>query len=586
MSILDRLLKKTIFSRLLITFICVLVPMYMLGIAMYNWSINAVRNEIIKSTEAQTTFYLKGLETEIQRIKLLQYDCLNDSNLNHLASIPESLDEIQKMEYILALQKTLQAIERSSEYIKDVTALIPAIGKKIAAIDGVRGLGEEEYNKLHYITSNSKEQIISYEDEMFLHAAYPMMGGKNNRKPLFVIKINLSNQELENTVEQLNTLEGSTAMLLNNNNSMIVGNASEYVDNEVKKNVVQRKERNLENTFSIKIEDKPYLVIYSSSNLLNMTLIKVIPENEIFGKLINIRNWFYLFTFLGISIIIIYSFSTYRFIHKPIRNLVSAFKKIENGAFDVIVEYNHENEFKYLYHRFNVMVKNLKTLIDEVYMYKILSQKAELKQLQAQINPHFLYNSFFILHRRIKGEEYDVALKFSQELGKYFKFITRNAADEVILSNEVDHALVYAEIQSMSFSSRIKVQFMELPSEYRNIIVPRLILQPLLENSFEHGLKDKIEAGLLNVCYKKENDILQIIVEDNGTIDDNVIEELEMKIKSEDKIIENTGIVNIHKRLKLKFGDQGGVSILRSELGGLKLVLSIPSIPCLDDQNA
>lgn len=577
MRIVDKLWKKTIFSRLLVTFICVVIPMYVLGIAIYDWSINTVRKEIIKSTVSQTTFYLKDLETEIQRIKVLQYDSLNDSNLNHLASIPGSLNDIQKMEYILALQKRLQAIEGSSEYIEDVTAYVPAIDKKIAAIDGVRYIEGNELDEIQHITVSSREEIIYYGDEMLLNAAYPMLGVKSKRNPIYVIKIDISKNELKRNVEQLNTFEGSRTILLNNNsNSMLVGNTGEHVENEVRNYVIQYKERSLDNAFSIKIVDKPYLVIYSSSDSLDMTLIKVIPENEVFGELEKFRNWFYIFTFFGIGIIIVYSLSTYRFIHKPIRNLVSAFRMVENGAFDVSVQYNDDNEFKYLYHRFNVMVKNLKTLIHEVYMYKILSQKAELKQLQSQINPHFLYNSFFILHRRIKGEEYDVAMKFSQELGKYFKFITRSAADEVTLSKEVDHAVVYAEIQSMSFSSRIKVQFMEITDEYKNIVVPRLILQPILENAFEHGLRDKIKDGILNISYKKEKDILQIIVEDNGDISESMIEELIMKFTTEDKTIENTGIVNIHKRLKLKFGDKGGILVLRSELGGLKLVLCIP----------
>jgi two-component system, sensor histidine kinase YesM len=577
MGKLDRLYKKTIFSRLLITFICIVIPMYVLGIAIYNWSVNTVRKEIIKSSVSQTTFYLKSLETEIERIKILQFDSLNDSNLNHLASIPESLDEIQKMEYILQLQKRLQAIEGSSQYINDVIALVSSIGKKIAAIDGVRNIEEKEFDEMQHITVSSKTQIIYYKDEMLLNAAYPMPGVNSKRKPLFVVSIDLSKEELGKTVEQLNTLEGSRTILMDNsNNSMLVGNAREHVDNEVKNYVIQYKERKLNNAFSIEIADKPYLVIYSNSNLLNMTLIKLIPENEVFGQLRKIRNWFYLFTLIGISVIIIYSFSTYRFVHKPIRNLVSAFRKVENGEFDIAIQYTQDNEFKYLYHRFNVMVKNLKTLIHEVYMYKILSQKAELKQLQSQINPHFLYNSFFILHRRIKGEEYDVAMKFSQELGKYFKFITRSAAEEVALSKEVDHAVVYAEIQSMSFSSRIKVEFMEITDEYKNIIVPRLILQPILENAFEHGLKDKIKDGILNISYKKEMDILQIVIEDNGDVCESVIEEVRMKLVTEDKAIENTGIVNIHKRLKLKFGDKGGIKVLKSELGGLKVVLCIP----------
>ncbi|MCX7657034.1 MAG: histidine kinase, partial [Treponemataceae bacterium] len=161
---------------------------------------------------------------------------------------------------------------------------------------------------------------------------------------------------------------------------------------------------------------------------------------------------------------------------------------MEEGDLKTRIEYERKDEFGYLFHSFNRMVDKLDELVNQVYVAKILAQKAELKQLQAQINPHFLYNSFFTLQRTIIGEDIDKAALYAEKLGSYFKYITRNRQEEVALEKEVEHARIFTDIQSMRFSRRIKIEFGCLPEECRDWIVPRLILQPLLENAFEHGL--------------------------------------------------------------------------------------------------
>ncbi|GJM75129.1 hypothetical protein HMSSN036_73450 [Paenibacillus macerans] len=104
-----------------------------------------------------------------------------------------------------------------------------------------------------------------------------------------------------------------------------------------------------------------------------------------------------------------------------------------------------------------------------------MAQRAELKQLQSQINPHFLYNSFFILNTMAKTGDTERIEQFTTLLGEYFEFVTRNASDLVALEQEIHHARMYAEIQELRFSRRIQVRFDTLPDELRSIPVPRLI---------------------------------------------------------------------------------------------------------------
>jgi len=160
-------------------------------------------------------------------------------------------------------------------------------------------------------------------------------------------------------------------------------------------------------------------------------------------------------------------------------------------------------------------------------------------------------------------------------LGKYYKYITRSDKDEISLDEEISYAKTYTKIQEIRFSQRIKVVFEDLIGEYsKNIMVPRLIIQPLIENAFKYGLKNKISSGLLNAHFTLEKSILNFCVEDNGDINDDQLAALRAKMQDYSNV-ETTGLINIQKRIKLNFGQDSGIEIDRSSLDGLKVNIRI-----------
>jgi two-component system sensor histidine kinase YesM len=257
--------------------------------------------------------------------------------------------------------------------------------------------------------------------------------------------------------------------------------------------------------------------------------------------------------------------------YKPMHKLVDSFMEVEKGNLQVTISHDAKNEFGYLYKRFNEMTKNLRTLIDQVYNQKILMQRAELKQLQSQINPHFLYNSFFMLNTMVVTSDENL-VKFTKYLGEYFRYITRNTSDYVPLIDEINHAKIYANIQLMRFSKRLKVEFGNCPEQYKDFSVPRLILQPIVENALEHGLGKKMKDGIIKVDFFTNASKFDIIIEDNGNdLSDKELMNLQKSLESEDNEAEITGIINIHKRIRLVFGQDSGLSVSRSQMDGLKV---------------
>jgi two-component system sensor histidine kinase YesM len=245
---------------------------------------------------------------------------------------------------------------------------------------------------------------------------------------------------------------------------------------------------------------------------------------------------------------------------------------------DVLVEFQKEDEFKRIYQKFNSMVYQLKTLINQVYKQTILTQKAELKHLQSQITPHFLYNSFFLLSTFSKIGDYESAEKLADQLGIYFKFTTRNSSDTVPLIEEIKHANIYTDIQAQRFGRRLTISFEELPKEYENIEVPRLIVQPIIENSFSYGLEGKTMGAELHIYFEESEDYLKIIIEDNGSsIENEEVMDIQTKLleSQQGDNIEITGLTNIHKRLKLFYDDRCGITVSKGKSSGLKVTLNI-----------
>ena len=226
------------------------------------------------------------------------------------------------------------------------------------------------------------------------------------------------------------------------------------------------------------------------------------------------------------------------------------------------------------------MIERLHILIDENYVARIRTSEAELKHLQSQIQPHFLYNSLFSIKQMAEVENVELIQEFTDYLGQYFRYMSRDSHTEVSLGAEIDHALVYASIQKIRFGSRIQLELEDLDARYRDISVPRVMIQPIVENVFEHALAKRSQGGILQISYQKGLDNLSIRIEDDGDqlSDETLIylqsafEETERKHGNE----EITGLINVSQRLRIKFGAGYGLTAQRSELGGLCIIVKIP----------
>lgn len=574
----NRQKRIPLLALVIAAFLVSIAPLYLLGLYIYNIGVFSIEKITSDLTISQTSLFMNNLDADINSARLLQNGCLQDRNLDRIANLSDYLSRYEIFESTLELQRRLLTITQSSEYIQDVVVFLPDIRRMISAASGVSDVDDKTNEYIRQLVTIRNKGNIAYLNDRIICVANSPFVLRNGALPKRIITVEISMEKLQKSLTNFDSQSGSgDYILLDMHTGEIVATTAGSTTNDFVRTVLDwEKFTDAAGYKSIEIGEEKQFICYVESKVLDVLLLKIVPEQQIFHLILSYKDWLLFFSIASVLVIVIFSLIIFTFLQKPMKLLIKAFKKVENGEFGFSISYHFNNEFKYLFHRFNEMVKNLGTLIDQEYKQKIYVQAAELRQLQLQINPHFLYNSFFILYSMIEEEDYESMAKLTKLLGTYFEFISHDKRQEVPLSHEVTHARAYAEIQLIRFSRCVTLEFCDLPTDFYDLMVPRLILQPLIENVFEHGFKNKIGEQRIRVLFMRTDDGLDICVEDNGNeMDDNRLSTLQQYLTSQEADRDSLALLNIQRRIHLYFKDGSGLFASRSELGGLRMVIHL-----------
>ena len=560
-----------LFIRMFGMFIMLFIPIYMMFASVYHTSVELIREEISQLAESEADNFLRNLEGEIQRVESLIYQTvLNDEDIQTLVSIPEMDGDFGKTVAINNVKKILSTISYSSSYIKDVRIHFPNLDRTISVIGVYDKMDKQEYKATSQYSPNG-DNILQYINNHIIIGVSDLI--KIDDYPRFTIVIELSAARIKEKLSELDYLGSGWTVLENAELGFHIitkGDIDGDIDNAMNTGISPV-------THSTVTKDgKKYLLLHRENGFLGMSLIRYIPYEEIFGPLNVLKRWVWISIISALCIITIYGFATYHIITKPVSRLVILLRQVEQGNYQSYMDYDTKDEFKYIYQQFNAMVEQIRYLIEQVYKREIYVQKAELKQLQSQINPHFLYNSFFNISVMVENGQYGALRKFTYSLGEYFRFITKDMDRDIELREEVHHAQIYADIQSTRFSNRIQVEFTPIPEQYKTKMVPKLIIQPIVENAFIHGLEKKLEGGRLQLSYEAvENSLIIVISDNSGIITEQDIEKLYAVLYDEKSTSDLSGLVNVNRRIRLKFGNNSGLYPFRNKYGGLTINMKL-----------
>lgn len=261
-------------------------------------------------------------------------------------------------------------------------------------------------------------------------------------------------------------------------------------------------------------------------------------------------------------------------ITRPVRSLSKAMKSFEQGDYSVRLNPRGSDEMGHLMQSFNYMADEIDRLINQVLGVTLAQREAEIMALEAQINPHFLYNTLdSIQWMLIKENQFEIA-QVVVSLGKIFRYSIDRDKRLVPLVNEVEYAQYYLNIQKYRLDERL-VYNISVPPDLHVYLVPRLILQPLIENAILHG-SDEAAAISVDVVARREGDTLAVEVRDYG---EGMSEEKLVQIKDmieSDHPSNHLGLRNVHRRLRLQFGEPYGLTIVSGHGVGCSVTLRVP----------
>jgi len=319
----------------------------------------------------------------------------------------------------------------------------------------------------------------------------------------------------------------------------------------------------------VELDGRSYLVSAVRSPQLQWHLVDVVPLDRIQGPIAFSRNLFYLAMLLLLVVGIVASVLMYRNVQRPIRKLIRGLQSVQRGDFAVRIDASANNEFSFLFHRFNDMSRQIQSLIENVLNEKLRAREATLKQLQAQINPHFLYNCIGYMINMAQMKENDAVVSMGYNLSAYYRYITRMERPTASLDEEIKLIVNYLDIQKLR-NGRIHYHI-DIPEEMLAQQVPRLLLQPIVENAVIHGVGKTYTSGEIRITGQAADGFCTLWVDDDGPgLEPEQLEALNRKMREPLQEDMGYGFWNTNQRIIHQFGDKSHLRFMPSELGGLR----------------
>lgn len=338
---------------------------------------------------------------------------------------------------------------------------------------------------------------------------------------------------------------------------------------------------------SLIVEDESkQLLTYIRSNDLGWALVTLIPYKEVTQGSAYIGNTILWVTVVALSIAYLLGVTFAASIIRPIKRLQLFIRKVEKGDFDNKVIVESKDEIGALSHGFNHMVDRLKQLLDEVYTTRLRETEANLRQkemelrvLQSQINPHFLYNALETIRGMALEEDMDDIAAISSSLSRLLRYNLKESSPTISIKDELEVCRLYLQIQKYRFEERLEFRI-DMPEWVLDSQIPKFSLQPIIENCIHHGVDPNFGQTFIHIyAYQKSSKAFVIVIEDNGPgMEKERLQSLRHDFQHRDISMGGSqiGVANVHRRIEYLFGPGYGLWIDSEHNKGTKVSITLP----------
>jgi len=600
---MKRLLKSKFFNKnvsitkkfVLLFLFASLIPLTVVEFTNYYHTVSAMEKKIREYALISLAQTAGNIRTELSGYEDLLNQIVYDDNMNDLLrQLNNKNDAVSRNQ----LQLRLNIFSYSKKLI-DSLLIIPESSGYVISIDKTG----QDINPKYWSSLGDLKNISLYKRSIEEYSANIWEGSKllgsydntkyysfflgrrvinfNSNTPLGVVILSINEKLLSDIYITQNIVDGENPnicfiidnvgyIISHSDKGMIGKNVSEiFRPDDVKKLIFHWQEE-----FNSYIDKKKVMIYSKSIPKTDWQIVNVIDRDYLFKEVYYIRNLTLIAGFVALMVMLSISLSISKGIAGPVKSIIHAMRMTQNGELTARAEAGTRDEIGIIASQFNLMMERIVQLIDEVKRVNKKEKEAEIKALEAQINPHFLYNTLDSINwMAIEKEEYDISNSLKQ-LANILRYSINKSNEIVTISMEIEWMKNYLSLQKNRFSDSFQYNISVDPC-LMGCRIRKLLFQPFIENSIIHGFEGKRKDGAVEICIKAvEEARMMFSIKDNGKgMTESKIQKVFYDIEKDKNGI---GVNNVLSRLELYYGGDYELSVMSEEGLGTEISINIP----------
>lgn len=562
-------IKNSIFRKTVILIVSLLIPILTLYAYSYQVSVHVVRENIDSFSKNRLSFFMSQMESTLDQLSKYSIIASRTPSIRNYLEQPEEETPFDRYRRKAVLEEQLNLQVATSNWNNQLTVFSPQAQEVISTDYSI------QYDDIHLLYGRESERW-DYQPsaESWGEAYFTRYTFSDQSRSDVLVEVRFSVESIKNMLTTYKLDSDANPIFYHPNwNPLVSRGTDALVVNELV-TLLQQRQLESQGNEIVTLKGEKYVVNYLQSRSLGWYMVDYEPLDHALSPIIKSRNLFYFSIALLLILGLLASLLLYWQVQIPIKQLIRGVNGLQSGNYATRLKAKANNDFDYLFRRFNEMAAQIQQLIETVYEEKIRFREATLKQLQSQINPHFLYNCLYFIKNMANMGQIQAVTAMALNLGNYYRYTTRVESAMATLEEEIGMVENYLTIQSLRLE-RFHFEF-DIPESLLQIRMPRLTIQPVAENAIVHGIEQSVRYGIIRITARQSSDGCRIIVEDNGVgMNAEEIGKLQAQLALPMEEGMGCGLWNVHQRLLHQFKGNSGLELTTSESGGLAVIMKL-----------
>lgn len=550
---------KSIQFTITISFMIVtILAMSFVGITLYSKvSVLAEQNaaintrQIIEQVNMNLDYYMRNMiETS---------DYLND--IIYYSDDTPDKKLVEQMNVILNSRKdivTMGVFSNEGELVDGVPAYKIKDKINIKEQDWFTKAVEEPANL--YFSSPHVQNIFEDQHNWVVSLSRGVTIKKNGKKVPGVLLVDMNFSAIDQLCQNVKLGKKGYIYIIDSNGNIVYHPQQQLINIGLKKENIEDVMDHVFGRYFDNVNGEKRLITIETVNYCRWRIVGIAYMDEIAAIKNDIRTYSLWIFLLGIIFVVLTSTFVSAKISQPIKDLKRHMKLVEQGQLNINIDVKGEAEVAELSKTFNMMLAKIRGLMDQIVYEQEAKRKSELNALQAQINPHFLYNTLDSIVWMAESGKIEESITMVTSLARLFRISISRGRNVITVQQELEHARNYLIIQKIRYKNKFKFEI-SAPEEVLQYKTLKLVLQPIIENSIYHGIEYMVDEGIIKISASVVNNKLLFEVRDNGLgMTKEVLDNL-LSIDLNKEGGSGVGVKNVHERIQLYYGKEYGLQI-------------------------